>query len=119
MTAPESGRSDEAAKAGPYSIGSEVWPGTSKVIEECGELAQVLGKLIALAGQTDHWDGSDLRERLHEEIADVRAALTFFAEANRLDHYRLADRTAEKVDLFRRWHREQSAPEKTDQEVKS
>jgi len=38
--------------SGDFSIGSAVWPGVSKVIEEMGELQQVLGKLIAVAGDT-------------------------------------------------------------------
>lgn len=97
-----SGRSD-----GSFSIGSEVWPGTSKLIEEMGEAIQVLGKLIATHGDTDHWDGSDLLERLHEELSDVEAALGFFAEANRLDLARLSKRTLAKLDQFRAWHAEQ------------
>lgn len=31
---------------GPFSIGSTTWPGVSRVLEELGELGQVLGKLI-------------------------------------------------------------------------
>jgi hypothetical protein len=63
--------------SGDFSIGSKVWPGASKVIEEIGELMQVLGKLIAVAGDTKHWDG-DLRPRLVEEMGDLTAALMFF-----------------------------------------
>lgn len=43
---------------GDFSLGSKVWPGTSKLLEEMGELQQVLGKLIAVAGSTEHWDGA-------------------------------------------------------------
>src|ERR1700722_949537 len=72
----------EAAKgSGDFSIGSKVWPGTSKVIEEMGELQQVLGKLIAVAGDTKHWDG-DLRKKLIEEIGELSAALDFFKTQN-------------------------------------
>jgi hypothetical protein len=67
--------------SGDFSIGSRVWPGTSKLIEEMGELQQVLGKLIATAGATDHWSG-DLRKMLVEELGDVSAAVRFFARMN-------------------------------------
>jgi hypothetical protein len=54
--------SDENSKpAGPYSIGSTVWPGLSKLVEEMGEVGQVVGKLIATGGDPAHRDGTDLR----------------------------------------------------------
>lgn len=62
---------------GSFSIGSDVWPGLSKAIEEAGEFLQVAGKVIATHGASDHWDGSDLRERFKEEAADLLAALRF------------------------------------------
>jgi hypothetical protein len=67
--------------AGPYSIGSKIWPGTSKVIEECGELLEVAGKLMGSGGDTAHWTG-DLRSRLLDELADASSAIHFFAQAN-------------------------------------
>lgn len=81
--------------AGPYSIGSSTWPGASRVIEEAGELMQVLGKLIGAGGQTDHWDGTDLRERLIAELGDVRAALDFFIAANDLPLSAINSRAAQ------------------------
>lgn len=91
-----------------FSIGSAVWPGTSKVIEEAGELLQVLGKLIATSGETAHWDGTDLRERLCEEIADVTAALRFFCSENLTSEEAAAivQRVDEKHLRFQAWHRE-------------
>jgi NTP pyrophosphatase (non-canonical NTP hydrolase) len=97
---------------GPYGIGSDCWPGTSKLIEECGELQQVLGKLIALGGATAHWDGSDLRERLIEEIGDVSAALNFFVTTNNLPMDRVVHRRATKSALFAYWHGEQQTAQK-------
>lgn len=97
--------------SGDFSIGSGVWPGTSKVIEEMGELQQVLGKLIAVAGDTQHWDG-DLRKKLVEEIGDVCAALLFFqAENLTLDEVKqVAERIEKKVVLFRQWHANPGKP---------
>jgi len=90
--------------AGPYSIGSGHWPGLAKVAEECAEVIQVVGKIIAANGEPAHWDGSDLRARLEDEIADARAAMQFVVTENGLDANRMADRTAAKIGLFRGWH---------------
>lgn len=93
--------------APPYSIGSDIWPGVSKLIEEMGELHQVLGKLIATGGEAQHWDGSNLRERLVEEMGDVRAALSFVAAVNDLDPDAIHRRHFTKSVLFNQWHSEQ------------
>lgn len=93
----------------PYSIGSDVWPGMSKVIEECGELQQVLGKIIALGGETEHWDGTDLRDRVRDELADLAAAIEFFIEMNEDDKGfdLIAERAERKLELFQQWQAEQ------------
>ncbi len=97
--------------SGDFSIGSKVWPGTSKVIEEMGELQQVLGKLIAVAGDTQHWDG-DLRKRLIEEIGDLSAALDFFETENFTpqEALQISERIANKKQLFHQWHANPSKP---------
>lgn len=92
--------------AGPYSIGSEHWPGISKLIEEAGEVLQVAGKLIATNGESAHWDGTDLRARLVEEIGDLMAACGFVAEANGIADAVLV-RMERKAEQFRAWHDEQ------------
>lgn len=35
-------------ESGDFSIGGTLWPGLSKLIEECGEVLQVGGKLIGM-----------------------------------------------------------------------
>lgn len=99
------------AGSGDFSIGSAVWPGTSKLLEEQGELVQVLGKLMATAGDTKHWSG-DLRRMLVEEIGDLSAAITFFqAENLTVDELRqVADRYCKKLALFREWHQNPTKP---------
>lgn len=92
--------------AGPYSIGSDRWPGLAKVAEECGEVIQVAGKIIAANGESAHWDGSDLRRRLEDEIADLRAAADFLILRNGLDEDRIRHRAGDKLVLFEGWHRE-------------
>lgn len=93
----------------PWAIAQDdCWPGTAKVIEECGELVQVLAKLIALGRDGTHWDGSDIRPRVMEEVADVTAALQFFVARNlspgeeRAVHARAEAKEAQ----FERWHEE-------------
>jgi hypothetical protein len=95
--------------SGDFSIGSQVWPGASKVLEEMGELQQVLGKLLGTAGEVKHWDGTNLQGRLVEEIADVRAALAFFQVKNFTERDIMdADRRCQrKFEIFMEWHRDQ------------
>jgi hypothetical protein len=101
--------------SGDFSIGSQVWPGLSKLLEEMGELQQVGGKLIAIRGNADHWDGTDLRERLIEEMADVKAALEFFQAQNftAKDDDRIKARMEAKSRLFSEWHQNGSNKKET------
>lgn len=96
--------------SGDFSIGSKVWPGTSKVIEEMGELAQVLGKLIALAGDVDHWDGTNLADRCVEETSDLLGALQFWSAENLTTRQRIdqSQRAEAKRLLFEQWQHNQS-----------
>lgn len=91
---------------GDFSIGSQNWPGTAKLVEEMGELQQVLGKLIAIGGETRHWSG-DLRQKLVEEIGDVHAALSFFEQHNMTQTERRAItvRAVTKMDTFCVWQK--------------
>ncbi len=92
--------------SGDYSIGSYIWPGLSKLIEEAGEVQQICGKLIGSSGDINHFDGSNLKERLEDEIADLTAALDFVSNKNGLDGNRIMNRYREKLKLFEEWHRE-------------
>lgn len=95
-----------------FAIGSPAWPGLSKLAEEAGEALQVIGKLMGTGGETAHWDGTDLRQRLTEEVGDTLAACDFVALCNGLD---VAQRRAGKFALFCKWHRGhgQDVPEST------
>lgn len=94
-----------------FAIGDKEWPGVSKLIEEMGELAQVLGKLMGSRGNTEHWSG-DLRNMLFDELADVMAALDFVVNHNlSVDETNIViDRHLQKYKLFQKWHEED--PEK-------
>lgn len=89
----------------PYAIGSPVWPGLAKLVEELGELSQVAGKIMAYP-DGEHPDGNGpLEPRLEDELADVIAAASFVLRANepRLNRARTVQRIAAKVERFDAW----------------
>lgn len=73
-----------------------------------GRVVQVIGKLMGTGGQVDHWDGTNLRLRLIEEIGKLRAACESFGVSSDLQ-LEIAERRSAKRQLFLRWHREQLA----------
>lgn len=89
----------------PYSIGSDHWTGLSKLIEEAGEVLQVAGKILGTGGEAEHWDGTNLRSRLEEELADLTAAITFVARHNDLDEASMQKRADAKLARFAEWHK--------------
>lgn len=91
---------------GPFSIGSDTWPGISKLIEECGEVVQIAGKLIATGGRTDHWSGLDLGCELETEIGDLLGAIDFVRQHNGhlIRNHVIEARRDEKRQLFDDWH---------------
>lgn len=102
-------RKEMRLTVGPFQLGSTVWPGLGKVMEEMGELGQVLGKLIATGGSADHWDGAgSLDARAEQELADLQAALHFFIAQNfTIEQKDFMDkRIHNKVFQFNKWHQE-------------
>lgn len=93
-----------------FAFGDKEWPGLAKLNEESGELVQVIGKLMMTHGEAEHWDGSDLRVRLVEEMADVAAAVSFVEVFALTAEERavLDARRIEKFALFARWHEDQA-----------
>ena len=89
----------------PYGFGSPFWPGLAKVIEEMGETAQVIGKLMMTGGRPNHWDGTNLYQRLDDELADLLAAVDFFRSQNasKLDLLKSGERRTRKLGIFRGW----------------
>jgi hypothetical protein len=99
---------------GSYCIGSDIWPGMAKLVEEMGELNQVIGKIMSGGGDPIYWDGTNLVEKLVEELADVQAVLWFFTNINvkqlKIDGEfwgPLAHRMRYKQDKFIEWHYKQ------------
>lgn len=78
--------------------------GVAKLIEEMGELHQVLGKKLAWWDTDEpHWDGSTLRDRMVDEMADVQAAIYFVIDQLGLDEPRFDARSLAKGQLFKTW----------------
>jgi NTP pyrophosphatase (non-canonical NTP hydrolase) len=91
-----------------FGFGSTRWPGIAKLVEEAGEVIQVCGKLLMTHGKHRHWDGSDLKDRLEDEIADLMAACRFVVGWCGLDSDKIDSRSIDKMILFERWHHEQA-----------
>lgn len=90
---------------GPFQLGSRIWPGLSKLTEEAGEVCQVAGKIMGTGGSPDHWDGTDLRVRMAEEVADLSAACRAFFQLN--DYAGspwVLEREIQKYRQFIAWH---------------
>lgn len=93
-----------------FAFGDDVWPGIAKLAEECGEVVQVIGKLMMTHGDRAHWSG-DLRTMLIEEMADVQASISF------VTRYALTEeegnalylRAAQKLVKFEGWHADMDA----------
>lgn len=90
----------------PYSIGSNKFPGLTKLVEESGELLQVIGKIMAAGHDGTHWDGNNLRIELEKELADLKAAILFYEKENEVSRDRIYNRMIMKYNLFQKWHTE-------------
>lgn len=79
--------------------------GIAKLIEECGELQQILGKKLAYYTTDDHPDGAGpLTQRLEKEMADVYAAMDLVRGTLDLDGIAIEERRTQKLATFERWH---------------
>lgn len=80
--------------------------GLTKLVEECGELIAVAAKKQAYMDTDLHPDGSNLKERMEEEIADVLAAIKFVECRFRLNTITIDHRMVEKFKLYEKWDKE-------------
>ena len=78
--------------------------GVPKLIEECGELQQILGKRLAYWHTEQHPDGKHMTisERMAEEMGDVMAAIYFVADQFGIG-VDVAHRAEAKRRLFNEW----------------
>jgi hypothetical protein len=87
-----------------FSFGAERWPGLAKLNEECGEVIQIIGKLMMTDGHVAHWSG-DLGIALIDEMADVEAAIRFLRKrlGGAARSY-MTERADAKLAKFEHWH---------------
>lgn len=84
--------------------------GLSKLTEELGELAQVVGKKLARPDTDEHWDGAgSLKLRMEEEMADVTAAMAFVRHKLGLDMAAIRSRAELKYAMFLQWDADENA----------
>lgn len=89
----------------PYLIGSNKFAGISKIVEEAGEVLQVIGKLMGFGKFGIHWDGKPVKGSLEDEIADLLAAVDFAISKNKLSRKKIEARRREKLKKFQFWHK--------------
>lgn len=80
--------------------------GLSKLLEEIGELGQVAGKKLACMDTEIHFDGSNLHERMEEEMADVLASIEFVRKKFGLNKQRINERAIDKIATFMSWDKD-------------
>lgn len=82
---------------------SVMWEGLPKLVEETGELQQVLGKLIPFP-EGGHPDGKgELKTRVEEELGHVLAAIEYFITFNGLDRGAIQYHGNVKLELYKHW----------------
>lgn len=86
------------------------YPGLHKLVEEAGELLEVIGKIL-VRPNGDHFvelkGERILNEDLHDEIADVRAIIDYVVKSSpELDEDRIKRRTEMKLKKYARWVQE-------------
>lgn len=92
---------------GNFQLGSRVWPGLAKLLEEAGEVSEIGGKIVGNDGKHIHYDGTRLDVRIAEEVADLSAACRAFFQLNGYDGAPwVLRREIDKYSKFLRWHNE-------------
>ena len=79
------------------------WYGIGKLIEECGEVQQLLGKAIAYPEGPHPDKRGSIIDRLPEELADLQAAINYVIITNNLDSDFINQRKRTKLDKFLSW----------------
>lgn len=77
--------------------------GLAKLVEECGEVLQVAGKLLAYPEGAHPDGGEDLRLRLQKELADMTAAAIFVVDKLGLDQAAMGQRSTDKLMMYYTW----------------
>lgn len=68
----------------PYGIGSDTWPGLSRLAADAAQVARLAAAIIGTGNDT-HQDTAVQRESLQEQLGDLRAAIDYVIGKNALD----------------------------------
>jgi hypothetical protein len=88
---------------GPYGIGSETWPGLSRLAADAAQVVRVACTIMGNGGDTLHEaETAGLRESLQEELGDLRAAIDYVIGKNALDWDAVNRRRDRRRSLYER-----------------
>jgi len=85
----------------PYGIGSDTWPGLSRLAADAAQVASAARTIISTGNDTDQ-DEAVQRERLQEQLGDLRAAIDYVIGKNALDWAAVNKRRDRKRSLYER-----------------
>lgn len=75
----------------------------TKLAQATGKAMQVIGKLMGTGGDPNHWDGTNLRDRLEHSLSELLGAGAFAARVCDVEEL-VEARKVLKVSVFRGWH---------------
>lgn len=93
----------------PYGIGSDTWPGLSRLAADAAQVARVAAAIISTGNDTDQ-DAAVQRENLQEQLGDLRAAVDYVIGKNALDWGAVNSRRDRKRSLYERGIDEDQPP---------
>jgi hypothetical protein len=85
----------------PYGIGSDTWPGLSRLAADAAQVARAARTIISTGNDTDQ-DAAVQRESLQEQLGDLRAAIDYVIGKNALDWAAVNKRRDRKRSLYER-----------------
>ena len=75
----------------------------TKLAQATGKAMQVIGKLMGTGGDPNHWDGTNLRDRLEHSLSELLGAGAFAAKLCDVEEM-VEARKMLKLGVFRCWH---------------
>jgi len=93
----------------PYGIGSETWPGLSRLAADAAQVVKVAAAIIGTGNDTDQ-DAAVQREALQQELGDLRAAIDYVIGKNALDWATVNRRRDRKRSQYERGIDEHQPP---------
>lgn len=93
----------------PYGIGSDTWPGLSRLAADAAQVVRVACTIISTGNDT-HQDAAVQRESLQDELGDLRAAIDYVIGKNALDWAAVNKRRDRKRSLYERGIDEDQPP---------